>query len=227
MYIVTPYPNILYALDLTKPGAPMKWKFEPNRRRRPRRCLLRRRQPRRGFADGRIFFNTLDDHTVAVDAETGKEVWNTKLGDINIGETITMAPLVVKDKVLVGNSRRRVSACAAGSRRSMPSDGKVVWTAYSTGPDSDVLIGPDFKPFYDEDKGKDLGVTTWPPDAWKIGGGTMWGWISYDPELNLIYLRHRQSRPVESRPAPGRQQMDGRHLRARRRYRRRRAGSIN
>ena len=56
------------------------------------------------YANGRIFYNTLDGHTVAVDAQTGRESWKTKLYDINKGETITMAPLVVKDKVLVGNS---------------------------------------------------------------------------------------------------------------------------
>jgi lanthanide-dependent methanol dehydrogenase len=56
------------------------------------------------YADGKIFYNTLDNHTVAVDANTGREVWKTKVGDINRGESMTMAPLVVKDKVLVGNS---------------------------------------------------------------------------------------------------------------------------
>jgi outer membrane protein assembly factor BamB len=56
------------------------------------------------FDAGKLFFNTLDDHTIALDAATGKVVWNTKVGDINIGETITMAPLVVKGKVLVGDS---------------------------------------------------------------------------------------------------------------------------
>ena len=65
--------------------------------------------------------------------------------------------------------------------------GRLVWKAYNTGPDSEVLIGSDFKPFYAKDRGKDLGVSTWPPDAWKIGGGNVWGWISYDPDLNLIY----------------------------------------
>jgi PQQ-dependent dehydrogenase (methanol/ethanol family) len=49
------------------------------------------------------------------------------------------------------------------------------------------LIGDDFKPFYDSLKGKDQGVTSWPADRWQVGGGTVWGWISYDSELNLIY----------------------------------------
>ena len=172
MYIVTSYPNILYALDLAKPGAPMKWKFEPKPEPASQGvacCDVVNRGA--AFADGRIYFNTLDDHTFAVDAGTGQPVWNTKVGNINIGETVTMAPLVVKDKVLVGNSggefgvRGWVKALDA-------KDGHLVWTAYGTGPDRDVLIGPDFKPFYATDKGTDLGVTSWPPDAWQIGGGT-------------------------------------------------------
>ncbi|MER9935872.1 methanol/ethanol family PQQ-dependent dehydrogenase [Mesorhizobium sp. M0088] len=187
MYIVTPFPNIVYALDLSRPGAPMKWKYEPNPEPAAQGvacCDVVNRGA--AFADGRIFFNTLDGHTIALDANTGKPIWNAHIGNINIGETITMAPLVVKGKVLVGNSggemgvRGWVKALDAG-------DGHIVWTAYGTGPDKDVLIGPDFKPHYDMDKGKDLGVTTWPPEAWKIGGGNMWGWISYDPDLNLIF----------------------------------------
>ena len=118
--------------------------------------------------------------------EPGSPSGTRKVGNINIGETITMAPLVVKGKVLVGNSggefgvRGWVKALDA-------KDGHIVWTAYGTGPDRDVLIGADFKPFYATDQGTDLGVTSWPPDAWQIGGGNMWGWISYDPELNLIF----------------------------------------
>src|SRR3712207_7373637 len=54
-------------------------------------------------SNGKIFYSTLDGNTVAVDAETGKEVWKTKAGNINIGETMTMAPLAANDKVLVGN----------------------------------------------------------------------------------------------------------------------------
>jgi PQQ-dependent dehydrogenase (methanol/ethanol family) len=186
MYVVTPYPNILYALDLTKPGS-TKWKYEPKPSAAAQGVACCDFVNRGAvYSNGKIFYNTLDAQTVAVDAETGKELWKTQLGDINKGETITMAPLVVKDKVLVGNSggefgvRGWITALDAGS-------GKIAWRAYSTGPDADCLIGPNFKPFYKQDQGKDLGLTSWPPDAWKIGGGTVWGWISYDPESNLIY----------------------------------------
>ena len=63
----------------------------------------------------------------------------------------------------------------------------MAWRAFSTGPDADVLIGDRFKPFYEADRVKDLGVSTWPSDHWKIGGGSVWGWLSYDPELDLVY----------------------------------------
>ena len=198
MYVVTPYPNILYALDLTKGGA-VKWKYEPKPASYAQGvacCDVVNRGA--AYSNGRIFYNTLDNHTVAVDAETGAEVWKTSLGDINKGQTITMAPLVVKDKVLVGNSggemgvRGWITALDANS-------GSIAWQAYSTGPDKDCLIGPRFKPFYAQDRGTDLGVTTWPPEAWKIGGGTVWGWISYDPEQNLVY--HGTANPGPWNPA--------------------------
>ena len=54
-------------------------------------------------------------------------------------------------------------------------------------PDADVLIGAEFRPFYPGDRGKDLGVESWPPQKWEIGGGTVWGFVSYDPELDLLF----------------------------------------
>ena len=186
MYVVTPYPNILYALDLTKTGA-VKWTYKPNPEAASQGVACCDTVNRGAvFANGKVYINTLDGQTCAVDAATGKEVWKTKLGNINIGETVTMAPIVVNNKVIVGNSggefgvRGWIAALDANS-------GALAWKAYSTGPDADVLIGPNFKPFYDTDKGRDLGVHTWPPEQWKIGGGNVWGWVSYDPASNLIF----------------------------------------
>ncbi len=203
MYIMTPFPNVLYALDLTKPGAPLKWSYDPHPLQSSQGVACCDVVNRGAVYDsGKIFFNTLDNNTVAVDANTGKEVWKTKLGDINKGESMTMAPLVVKDKVLVGNSggefgvRGWLTALDKNS-------GQIAWRAYTTGPDAEVLIGPNFKPFYKQDQGKDLGVTTWPPDAWKIGGGSVWGWISYDPELNLIYYGTANPGPWNPEVRPG------------------------
>jgi lanthanide-dependent methanol dehydrogenase len=186
MYVVTPFPNILYALDLEKQGA-VKWKYEPKPASAAQGVACCD-YVNRGCAydNGKIFYNTLDCHVVCVDAENGKPVWKTKVGEINKGETMTMAPLVVKGKVLVGNSGGEFGV--RGWLKALnTADGKVAWTAYSSGPDSDCLIGAEFKPYYAQDGGKDLGIKTWPADHWKLGGGTVWGWISYDPELDLIY----------------------------------------
>lgn len=190
MYYVTPFPNRLYALDLKKNGA-TKWKYEPKPELAAQGVACCDVVNRGCFySEGRIFFATLDGHVCCVDASSGKEVWKTKVGDINKGETYTMAAMVIKGKVLVGNSggeygvRGRVTALNA-------SDGKTAWEGWNSGPDSDCLIGDRFKPYYDaykvDKQGKDQGVTSWPPDHWKLGGGTVWGFISYDPETNLLF----------------------------------------
>jgi PQQ-dependent dehydrogenase (methanol/ethanol family) len=203
MYVVTPWPNVLYALDLATPGVPVKFAYKPKPLAAARGvacCDVVNRGA--AYADGVVFFNTLDNRTIAVDAETGEERWAVTLGDINRGETMTMAPLVVKDKVLVGNSggefgvRGWLTALDAAS-------GRTAWRAYSTGPDQDVLIGERFKPHYAMDRGTDLGVSTWPPDAWQTGGGAVWGWISYDPELDLVYYGTSNPGPWNPEQRPG------------------------
>jgi PQQ-dependent dehydrogenase (methanol/ethanol family) len=203
MFVVTPYPNILYAIDLTKPGGPLKWKFEPQPAAASQGVACCDTVNRGAvYAGGKVFFNTLDDQTIAVDAKTGQELWRAKLGDISQGETMTMAPLVAKDKVLVGNSggelgvRGWITALDAGT-------GKVAWRAYSMGPDADVLIGDQFHPFYEQDRGTDLGVKSWPPEAWKIGGGTVWGWVTYDPAANLVYYGTANPGPWNPDQRPG------------------------
>jgi PQQ-dependent dehydrogenase (methanol/ethanol family) len=203
LYIVTPYPNVLYALDLTKPGAPLEWKYEPKPDASSQGvacCDVVNRGA--VYADGKVIISTLDDHVAAVDAKTGQEIWKTKVGSIDIGETITMAPLVVHDKVLVGNSGGELGVRGWLTALDLAT-GKQAWRAYSTGPDSEVLIGNRFRPFYKSDSGKDLGVKTWPSDAWKIGGGSVWGWISYDPDLNLIYYGTANPGPWNPDQRPG------------------------
>jgi alcohol dehydrogenase (cytochrome c) len=203
MYLVTPFPNIAYALDLTKPGAPIKWTYQP----RPDRiavgkacCDAVNRGPT--FADGKLVFSLLDGEAVAVDAKTGKPVWRTKLGDPASGMTITMSPLVVGKAVLVGDSGGEMGV--RGQLTALDLDtGKELWRAYSTGPDKDVKIGPDFRAPYPWLAGKDLGATTWPQGAWKRGGGTVWGWVSYDPELNLIYYGTSNPSPRVPAQRPG------------------------
>jgi lanthanide-dependent methanol dehydrogenase len=203
MYVVTPFPNHFYALDLTRPGAPVKWMYDPKPPAAAQGVACCDVVNRGAVLDGgKLFFNTLDAHTVALDAATGKELWKAKLGEINKGETMTMAPLVVKGKVLVGNSGGELGV--RGWLTALDAEtGTIAWRAYSNGPDADVLIGPGFKPFYPQYVGKDLGVATWPPEHWQIGGGTVWGWISYDPELDLIYYGTGNPGPWNADARPG------------------------
>ena len=203
MYIITPYPNYLYALDLTKPGAPTKWVFKPKPATASQGVACCDVVNRGAVYDnGKIFFNTLDGQAFAVDSNSGQMAWRTQLGDIQRGETITMAPLVANGKVIVGDSggemgvRGWIAALDEGS-------GKIAWKAYNTGPDKDVLIGSRFRPFYAMDRGQDLGVKSWPPEAWKIGGATVWGWISYDPETKLIYYGTSNPGPWNPNQRPG------------------------
>ena len=203
MYIVAPWPNTVFALDLTKPGAPAKWTYHPGPAAAAKGVACCGPVNRGIFYwQGKLFMNLLDGNTVAIDSNSGKEVWRTKIADIQRGETITMAPLVAEGKVLVGNSggemgvRGWLTALDAGS-------GKIVWRAYSTGPDKDVLIGPNYRPPYAAEQGKDLGVSSWPPGFWKIGGGTVWGWISYDPQLKTIYYGTGNPGPWNPPQRPG------------------------
>jgi len=203
MYIVTAFPNHVYALDLTQPGAPLKWSYSPKPVPAAAGVACCDVVNRGGtYADGKFVFNTLDGATIALDADTGKEVWRTQLGDINRGESVTMAPLVAGGKVLVGNSGGEFGVHGWLIALDLAT-GEEAWRAYHTGPDSIALIDESFHPFYPADRGKNLGVRTWPADAWRIGGGTMWGWIAYDPSKQTIYYGTANPGPWNHLQRPG------------------------
>jgi lanthanide-dependent methanol dehydrogenase len=80
--------------------------------------------------------------------------------------------------------------------------GNLVWTGYSTGPDAEVLAKPGtFKPYYE--KGTELAQKSWPGDTWKNGGAPVWGWMSYDAELDLIYYGTGNPAPWNTEQRPG------------------------
>jgi lanthanide-dependent methanol dehydrogenase len=203
MYLVTPFPNLSYALDLTKPGAPIKWSFAPN----PSPVSIGKAccdTVNRGgaIANGKLIYNLLDNHVVAVDIKTGKEVWRTKMGEATHGETMTMAPFVVGKKVFVGNSGGEMGVWGWIAALDVDT-GKELWRAHSTGTDKEVMIGADFKPFYSWMQGKDLGVKTWPANMFHQGAGSVWAWVSYDPQLNLIYYGTSNPGPRVPAQRPG------------------------
>lgn len=199
MYVHTSFPNNVYALDLTKPGAPIIWAHKPSQSPDaiPIACCD---LVNRGLAyhpSGKLYIQLLQAELLAIDARTGKQLWRsrhpdrsgsgTEATDYRTGATMTNAPIVIKDIVIAGISggefgvRGRVSAFDANS-------GRHLWTMYSTGPDGEVGIEGDANPHYASHRGRDLGVTTWQGDEWRRGGGTTWGWYSYDAELNLFYV---------------------------------------
>jgi PQQ-dependent dehydrogenase (methanol/ethanol family) len=186
MYVHTPFPNIVYALDLSDDGRVI-WKYEPKQDPDtiPVMCCD---TVNRGLAygDGKVILHQADTTVVALDANTGEVAWSVQNGDAKKGETGTSAPMVVKDKVIIGISGGEFGVRGSVTAYNLES-GEREWRAYSMGPDSDTLLDPENTTHLGEPVGKDSGTATWEGDQWKIGGGTTWGWYSYDPELDLIY----------------------------------------
>ncbi len=186
MYLHGPFPNPVYALNLADDNK-IVWKYQPVQDPTviPVMCCD---TVNRGlsYADGKIFLSQADTTLVALDAKTGKVIWSQKNGDPSKGETSTGAPHVIKDKVLVGISGGEFGVRGSVTAYDMKT-GKQVWRGYSMGPDSDTLIDPVKTTSLGKPVGPNSSLSTWQGDQWKIGGGTTWGWYSYDPQLNLMY----------------------------------------
>ncbi len=186
MYVHTPFPNIVYALDLANEGKII-WKYEPKQDPDviPVMCCD---TVNRGvaYADGKIFLHQADTKLVALNAETGAEEWSVQNGDSSIGETNTATVLPVGDKVIVGISGGEFGVLGHVTAYNI-ADGSQAWRAYSMGPDDMLLVDPETTTHLGEPIGENSGTNTWEGDQWKIGGGTTWGWYSYDAEENLIY----------------------------------------
>ncbi len=142
----------------------------------------------RGVAiyDGKVYVGLLDARLVALDAETGKVVWDVRTAGANEDYSITGAPLIAKGKVIIGNGggeyavRGYVTAYDAET-------GKQVWRTYT-------VPGDPSKPF--ESKAMEAAAKTWTGDWWKLGGGgNPWDRISYDPDLDLVYVGTGQGGP--------------------------------
>ncbi|MBI4986365.1 MAG: methanol/ethanol family PQQ-dependent dehydrogenase [Rhodocyclales bacterium] len=189
LYIHSPFPNKVFAIDLGTQK--ILWKYEPKQDPTviPVMCCD---TVNRGlaYAEGKIFLQQADTHLVALDAKTGKEIWKVKNGDPKKGETNTNTPHVFKDKVITG-----ISGGEFGVRGFVAAydihTGKQLWKAFSTGPDNEMLVDAAKTMTWSDGKltpvGANSSLKTWQGDQWKIGGGTTWGWYSYDPELNLMY----------------------------------------
>ncbi|RWY41508.1 PQQ-dependent dehydrogenase, methanol/ethanol family [Falsigemmobacter intermedius] len=208
MFIHSPFPNTTFALDLKDPGRII-WQNKPKQNPTARTvacCDV----VNRGLAywpgddeRGALVFRTqLDGHIVAMDAETGETVWMMENADIKVGATLTIAPYVIKDMVIVGSSGAELGVRGYVTAYNVKS-GEQVWRSFATGPDEDILLADDFNapnPHYGQ---KNLGIETWEGDAWKIGGGTNWGWYAYDPDIDLFYYGSGNPAPWNETMRPG------------------------
>lgn len=190
IYIHTPFPNTVYAIDQATQS--VIWEFTPSMDADVTIPVMCCDTVNRGLAygDGKIFLQQSDTVLTALDAKTGKRIWSVQNGDPKLGMTNTQAPLVVKDKVLTGIAGGEFGVRGFLAAYDMKT-GQLAWKGYSMGPDGDTLINPGKSTTWENGKvtklGKNSGTSTWEGDQWKIGGGTTWGWYSYDPELNLVY----------------------------------------
>ena len=184
--------NVVQALDLTDPDQPKAvWNYVKKTDRDesavPRACCD---TVNRGlnYAKGKIITHTLDGFVIALDALTGKELWVVKNAYPENGETETSPTLIAENLVIAGFGGDEFAARGRMTAYDLDT-GKTVWTCHATGSDKDVCLTPDTNKAHPEygTYGKDLGISTYPHDDWKIGGGAFWGFFSYDPELKLVY----------------------------------------
>ena len=143
MYVHTAFPNNVYALDLND-NQKITWSYFPKQDPSVQAVLCCDNVNRGlGFGDGKIYLQQNDGNLVALDAKTGAKVWSTLVNDPKVGATNTNAPHVIKDKILTGCSGAEFGVrCFIAAFNAK--DGSLAWKAYSTGPDSEVLIGADF-----------------------------------------------------------------------------------
>ncbi len=189
MYLHSPFPNKVFAVNLDTQK--IVWKYEPKQDPAviPQMCCD---TVNRGlaYAEGKVILQQADSMLVALDAKTGKVVWSVKNGDPKLGAVNTNAPHVFKDKVITGISGGEWGVRGFIAAYNL-SDGKPAWKGYSVGPDAEMLIDPAKTMTWTDGKmapvGADSSLKTWKGDQWKIGGGTTWGWYSYDKALNLMY----------------------------------------
>ncbi len=208
MYVHTPYPNNVFAIDLNDPDKIL-WEFKPKQNPAARAvacCDVVNRglayAPQGKDYPATIFLNQLDGHIVALNAKTGEQLWKMENSDIAMGSTLTVAPFVAEDKVIVGTSGAELGVRGYATAYNIK-DGKQAWRVFATGPDEDIKLSKDFNsanPHYGQ---FGLGLKTWEGDAWKIGGGTNWGWYAYDPDLRMLYYGSGNPAPWNETMRPG------------------------
>ena len=203
MYLHTPFPNQVFALDLREPGRVL-WQYTPPVSRIPP-ATGGRDIGSRGLAwhpSGIIYVPILPGDLAALDARTGREIWRVRNADARLGASMSSAPLVAGDVVVVGmaGSEYGVRGYLSGYRAA---NGQLLWRGSSTGSDAELLLNGAANVNYLSHAGRNLGVNSWPGEAWRTGGGTTDGWLSWDPELGLVYAGTGAPAPWQATLRPG------------------------
>ncbi len=193
MYIVSPVnqsegsgqaPNEVLAIDLNDNGKIL-WEFRPDvdREHGLQACCGAQTRGLQ-YAEGNIYFHTIDGQVFALDGETGEALWRSVGADVSIREHTPGNGIVIGDLYIIGieggewGVRGHVSAFDIHT-------GQTQWVMYNMGPDNEVGIGPRFNPYYDDDKKGSL--STWYGNSWRRGGGTVWGYFTYDAPSNQFF----------------------------------------
>ncbi len=193
MYVTTQYDEAFIAYDLNTRRE--MWRFSYKTATTIFCCGPNNRGV--AVANGKVFFGTLDGHLVALDAHTGKQVWDSQLADPDSGYSITPAPIVVGHNVIIG-----VSGGEYGIRGHLDAydieTGKQVWRWYSIPAPGEDAVAKNgwwgvWAPKAEEadlhrDIAREKADSTKYPDAWKTGGGGVWMTPAYDKALNLLYF---------------------------------------
>ncbi|MFA9462193.1 methanol/ethanol family PQQ-dependent dehydrogenase [Thiohalorhabdus methylotrophus] len=208
MYIHSPYPNKVFAVDLDNPNK-IVWQYEPKQDPAARSvacCDVVNRglayYPGEGDTPPLIIESTLDGHLLALNANNGEMYWKLEVMDPSVGQTLTQSPYVVKDKVIIGSSGAELGVRGVVTAYDIKT-GEQDWRAYATGPDKDLLLADDFNSANPQYGQEGLGLKTWEGNQWKVGGGTNWGWYAYDPEEELVYYGAGNAAPWNETMRPG------------------------
>jgi PQQ-dependent dehydrogenase (methanol/ethanol family) len=187
MYIASPKPNYVYALDLNKEGV-IKWEFRPTMD-----VALATSQTCCGaqtralyYAEGKIFYATLDGQVIGLDAKSGEQLWRSVGTDITRYEGMA-GNGIVAGKLFIGGNEGGEGGARGKVHAYNIDTGKQQWIMYNMGPNNEVGIGPRFQRNYFGHSQPNPALDTWIGDSWKRGGGTSWGYFTFDPELNIFY----------------------------------------
>jgi lanthanide-dependent methanol dehydrogenase len=203
LFLQTPFPHTIYALDLMQPAAPIRWQVTPKADGKASGLsCCDRTTGGPVLAGDRLYLSTFDGHTLALAAATGRILWDATIADPAKGESLAAAPLMAEGRVVVGNGgddfgvRGWIAALDAAT-------GHMIWKYFTTGPDREIGIGPRFNPASPADHGEELGLADWPSDAWLQGGGGLSGGMVYDADHAVLVYGTGHPAPWNPARRPG------------------------